>query len=113
MYYTYMLRCSDNSIYTGITTDVTRRFAQHRGQIKGGAKYTGARVPVSIERVWESESRSDASRLEYRIKKLSKADKERLIEQPEVLQDLMGEKLDVEPYRLLETGNGKSEDLEI
>ena len=55
MYYTYMLRCADNSLYTGITTDVARRFAEHSGQIPGKcAKYTGSRKAVSIEAVWES-----------------------------------------------------------
>lgn len=102
MYYTYILRCADNSLYTGITTDVIRRFAQHRGEQAGGAKYTKSRLPVEIERVWTSESRSDASKLEYRIKRLSKCEKEKLIMQPECLTELMGDKLDVEPYTLLE-----------
>jgi len=40
MYYTYVMRCEDGSLYTGITTDVQRRFRQHRGEIAGGAKCT-------------------------------------------------------------------------
>lgn len=102
MYFTYILRCADNSLYTGITTNVIRRFAQHRGEQPGGAKYTKSRFPVRVERVWTSESRSDASKLEYRIKKLSKSDKEKLVIHPECLTNLMGDKLDVEPYSLLE-----------
>ena len=105
MYYTYMLRCLDGSLYTGITTDVFRRFAQHRGEEKGGAKCTKGRRPIAIERVWACQSRSEASKLEYRIKKLSKVEKEKLIEQPDVLQELMGDKLDIQPYRLQEVRN--------
>ena len=102
MYYIYMLRCKDNSIYTGITTDVMRRFYQHRGERGGGAKYTKSRIPLRIEMVWECESRAEASRLEYRIKKLSKTDKEKIIKQPVLLQDLLENKLDIGIYRLLE-----------
>lgn len=102
MYYTYMLRCEDNSIYTGITKDVFRRFSQHLGKKDGGAKYTKSRVPVSIEKIWKSETRSYASKLEYRIKKLSKNEKEKLIENPDILHDLLGDKLDLEAYTLLE-----------
>lgn len=102
MYYTYMIRCKDTSIYTGITTDVIRRFYQHQGRKSGGAKYTKYRVPLLIERIWQCESRAEASRLEYRIKRLSKSDKEKLIKQPELLKDLLGNKLDIGIYRLLE-----------
>ena len=41
MFYTYLLRCEDHSLYAGITTDPARRFAQHCGKLSGGAKYTG------------------------------------------------------------------------
>ena len=80
MYYTYMLRCADNSIYTGITTDVERRFAEHSGDIPGkAAKYTESHKAVRLEAAWESENRETASRLEYYIKKLNKSKKELLI----------------------------------
>ena len=79
MYYVYILRCGDGSLYTGITTDVNRRLDMHRGLIPGGAKYTRAKGVVSVEAVFEAESRSDASKLEYRIKHMSKQQKERLI----------------------------------
>ena len=79
MYYIYMLRCSDGSLYCGITTDLERRFRQHAGTIKGGAKYTASRAPLRFEAVWTAEDRSGASRLEYRLKRLTHADKESLI----------------------------------
>ena len=48
MYYVYMLRCGDGSLYTGITTDPVRRFAEHQGQGGRGAKYTAARRAVRM-----------------------------------------------------------------
>lgn len=49
MYYTYMLRCQDGSLYTGITTDLNRRFREHSGAGVVGAKYTKSHAPVTIE----------------------------------------------------------------
>lgn len=79
MYYVYILRCEDNTLYTGITTDVARRFAEHREDKVKGAKYTKAHKPKKIAAAWEAGTKSDASKLEYRIKKLEKAEKEKLI----------------------------------
>ena len=78
-YYTYILRCGDGSLYTGITTDLARRLAQHRGCLPGGAKYTAARRPVRFAAAWKADGRAAASRLEFRIKSLSKQEKETLI----------------------------------
>ncbi len=79
MYYTYVLRCRDNALYTGITTDVARRLAEHAGQGPRCAKYTLAHPVRRLEAVWQSASRSDACRLEYQIKRLPKAEKEALL----------------------------------
>jgi len=78
MYYVYLLRCRDGSLYTGITTDPARRFAQHEGRLPGGAKYTAAHPPARLEAVWSASGRAAASRLERRIKALSHGEKERL-----------------------------------
>ena len=78
MYYTYLLRCADGSLYAGITTDPARRFAQHAGKRAGGAKYTAHRRPTRMEAVWRTGDRAAASRLEYQLKHLTKPDKERL-----------------------------------
>ena len=80
MYYTYILRCEDNSLYTGIAADIKKRLSQHFKKTSGCAKYTRSRHPVSLEAVWESLDRSSASKLEYRIKKLAKTDKQLLIQ---------------------------------
>lgn len=79
MFYVYMLRCKDNSIYTGYTTNIKRRYSEHLGKYKRGAKYTHSRIPVSIAALWETDSKSSAMKLEYFIKKLSKQQKEELI----------------------------------
>lgn len=79
MYYTYILRCADSSLYTGITTDPARRFAEHSGKKSGGAKYTASRHPICMEAVWRAPDHPAAARLEYRIKTLSKPEKEQLI----------------------------------
>lgn len=79
MYYTYMLRCKDNSIYTGITTDVERRMKEHFEQSQKCAKYTRRHEAKQLEALWQSEDRILASKLEYAIKKLTKTQKEELI----------------------------------
>lgn len=79
-WYTYMLRCSDGSLYTGITTDLVRRLAQHRaGKTRGGAKYTSARHALGFECAFECPGRPEASRLEVQLKKLTRSQKLALI----------------------------------
>ena len=75
----YILRCADDSLYTGITLDINKRLKQHNGVEKNGAKYTQARRPVKLVYQETSISRSAASKREYAIKLLSKIDKESLI----------------------------------
>lgn len=79
MYYIYILRCENRYLYTGITTDVERRFKEHCEGGEKGAKYTKAHKPLGVEAVWKADTKSDASRLEYRIKKLKKEEKEDII----------------------------------
>ena len=77
MYYVYILECSDKSLYTGITLDVKRRFAEHKAK-KGGA-YTRSRKVVKIVYTEKQPDRSSASKREAEIKKLTKAKKLKLI----------------------------------
>lgn len=100
MYYTYMLRCENNSIYTGITTDVKRRMEEHFGKDKNGAKYTKSHNPQKLECVWESENKVMASKLEYRIKKLTKSQKEDLIKNNN-LEKYFSEKLECDKYKVI------------
>ena len=75
-----MLRCADNSIYTGMTNDLEKRLEEHVSKSKNGAKYTKSHDVVKLETAWKSKEKSLACKLEYQIKQLSKQQKERLIE---------------------------------
>jgi len=75
----YMLRCVDNTLYTGITTDLERRVEEHNSDNKKGARYTRVRRPVSLVYQENCDSRSHASSREYQLKKLSRADKLKLV----------------------------------
>lgn len=77
MYWVYILECSDTSLYTGITTDVARRFKQHQSG-KGG-HYTSSRQAVRVAYTEAHPDRSSALRREAQIKRLSRAQKLRLI----------------------------------
>lgn len=79
MYYVYLLRCRDGSLYTGVTTDLGRRLAEHAGGGGRGARYTASHPPAGYEAAWEVPGRGEALRLERRIKALPRAKKEELI----------------------------------
>ncbi len=79
-YYVYMLRCSDGSIYTGIAADIDRRMKEHFSGGSRCAKYTKVHCAEKLETVWECSGKPDALRLEYRIKQLRKAAKQKLID---------------------------------
>ncbi len=73
-----MLRCQDGSLYTGVTTDVDRRFKEHK-EGKVGAKYTKSRVAVSVVHIEPCKTRSEAQIREFQIKKLKREEKEALV----------------------------------
>lgn len=79
-WYVYILRCADDSLYTGITLDIEKRLREHNGLIQNGAKYTQSRRPVELVYKEVMSSRSEASRREYMIKKLKRTEKEQLIQ---------------------------------
>ena len=80
MYYLYILECADGTLYTGITTDLARRIEEHNSSGKG-AKYTRTRRPVKLCYSEVCEDRSSASRREHAIKKMTRTQKLRLIEE--------------------------------
>lgn len=80
MYHLYILQCADSTLYTGITVDVARRVSEHNTS-KLGAKYTRARRPVKLVYSKKFRDRSLASKAESKIKKLSRAEKIKLIKQ--------------------------------
>ena len=100
MYYIYMLRCDNNSLYTGITTDIKRRMQEHFGKDRKCAKYTLSHTAQKLECVWETENKVLAAKLEYRIKKLTKNKKEELIK-TKSLEKYFVEKLECEKYKVI------------
>ena len=81
----YVVRCADESLYTGITTDVARRFREHQGGVRG-ARYLRGRAPLTLEFSVVVGNRGAASRAESGVKRLSKGEKERLLRSPENLR---------------------------
>ncbi|GGL46615.1 GIY-YIG nuclease family protein [Halocalculus aciditolerans] len=77
-HYVYVLVCADDTYYTGYTTDVERRVAEH--DAGEGAKYTRGRTPVELVHVESYESKSAAMSREYAIKQLSRAEKAALVD---------------------------------
>ena len=73
-WYVYIVKCSDNSLYTGITVDLERRVVEHNTS-KKGAKYTKSRRPVHLVYSETHQDRSSASKRESAIKKLSRSEK--------------------------------------
>jgi len=76
-WFVYVVRCSDNSLYCGITTDLGRRIEAHNSG--AGARYTRSRLPVEL--VWhvQAASKSAAFKEEFKIKRLQKDEKELLV----------------------------------
>lgn len=85
MYYVYMVLCADNTLYTGITTELARRVEEHNSSDKG-AKYTKSRRPVKLVYSEVTQTRSSASKKEYEIKHYSRKKKLALIENTKGLE---------------------------
>ena len=88
-YYAYMLRCKDNSIYSGFTTDVYKREATHNSG--KGAKYTRARLPVKLVYYEEFDNKVDATKREWQFKQYTHQQKEKLIKEGGILWDYLGQ----------------------
>ena len=86
-YELYLLRCADGSLYTGIARDADKRLLEHQGGTRG-ARYLRGRAPLAIVYRVAAGDRSSASRLEYFVKQLSKADKETLVAGGVTLEEL-------------------------
>ena len=96
-WHVYLLRCADNTLYCGVTTDLDRRLAQHNGRLPGGARYTRPRRPVALgfsghspmptPQDWTVQVedlpryRQEALRLEYHIKQLPRSRKEQALKE--------------------------------
>lgn len=96
MYYTYMLRCKDGSLYTGIAADVKKRMGEHFGKTNRCAKYTRSHTAEELSAVWQSEEKALACRLEYRIKRLTRQQKLQLIIDNDM--SVFGDSVDTDKY---------------
>jgi putative endonuclease len=79
-WYIYIVQCSDNSLYTGVTTDLTRRLHEHNHSAQA-AKYTRQRRPVQLVYAEPADSRSSACKREHALKQLSVVQKRKLLGQ--------------------------------
>lgn len=78
-WFVYLVQTAKGVLYTGISTNPARRLRQHSGELAGGAKALRGKGPLRLVWQYQAPNRSEASRLEYQLKQLKKADKERLI----------------------------------
>ena len=99
MFYTYMIRCKDNSLYTGMTNNIDERFNKHL--FGDGAKYTKSHIPEKLEAAWRSKDKSLACKLEYQLKHLTKQQKEEIIAGQKLSTYLKG-KIDCRRYYKIE-----------
>ena len=76
----YVVRCADGTLYTGITTDLERRLAEHNGERAGGARYTRSRRPVALAHHERFATRAEAARREALIRRSTRKEKIDLIE---------------------------------
>jgi putative endonuclease len=76
--FVYLLRCADDSLYCGWTTDLEKRLEAHNSG--RGARYTASRRPTALARAWEMDSHTDARRTEAWVKKLTRIQKDALVE---------------------------------
>ena len=74
-WHVYLVRCADDTLYTGVAIDVRRRVAEHNGSGKAGARYTRARRPVTLVHQERAAGRSEAGKREYAIKQLPRSAK--------------------------------------
>jgi putative endonuclease len=88
-WYVYMVRCRDGSLYTGVATDVNRRLSEHRQALTRAARYVKGRGPLTLVLRHKAGSRSLALRVEHEIKKLTRPQKEALVEFQELVEALL------------------------
>ena len=98
--YVYMLRCEGGSLYTGITTDPERRFAQHVSGGNAAARYTRSHSPLFMAAAFCLPDLKTAAKFEYAIKQLSKEKKEKLVESPDMITALLPHLAEYRPVPL-------------
>jgi len=88
IWFLYMIRCRDGSLYTGITTDVKRRFEEHSGNDRKGSKYLKGKAPLTLVLKKKIGSHSLALQVEHRVKQLKKPEKEMFADGKITIRDI-------------------------
>ena len=88
MYFVYMVYCEGDTLYTGVAQDICRRMRQHTDRGTACARYTRTHPVQALAALWEAEDKGAALRLEYRIKQLTRTEKERLIREDAAFSQL-------------------------
>ncbi len=83
IYFFYIVRCIDNSLYSGVTTELERRVEEHNTHVTKGAKYTKSRRPVTLVYFEKYKTKSAAMKREWEVKQLSKEEKEKIVKKLE------------------------------
>ena len=96
-YYIYIIECMDKTLYTGITNDYIKRFEKHKNGT--GAKYTKSHMPKRIVLLYETNTKGNALRLEYRIKQLNRKDKLMLIDDRKNFKLFFNDIIDINLYK--------------
>ena len=96
--FVYIIECEDGSLYTGVATNIEKRLDEHFYQKKQCAKYTKSHQMKSLCALWKTQTKPDACKLEYQIKRLSKQEKQSLISNPESLEIYFSLKLQTQNY---------------
>ena len=102
----YVVRCADGRLYTGIATDIARRFAEHSAGGRKSAKFLRGRGPLELVLQRAIGGHGEALRIEHRIKQLDRQHKERLLACPEPLDELIA---NLEPVDESDDGTPQSE----
>lgn len=89
MYYIYIIKCSGNAFYTGITSNVSRRMHEHFNKTEKCAKYTRSHNAEKLVALWTTDTRKNASKLEWHIKQLTHTQKVQLINNPESVNSII------------------------
>lgn len=100
-YYVYMIRCRDDSIYTGIAKNLERRIKQHFLKDKNCAKYTKSHEVEKLEIAFLAKTKKDACSLEYHIKKLRKNEKEEIIKKRCLIEKIK-DKVNFENFNIID-----------
>lgn len=103
--YVYIIECSDGSFYTGVAKDIEKRLKQHYYHKKSSAKYTKSHQMVALKALWQTETKQNAMKLEYHIKKLTHSKKLELIKNSQNLSTLIPNKITSTDYIFINSTN--------